>query len=281
MRLWFAAACISLTLLPIPVQGQPEEDRHGHEAEQNPYEAGPQPKVQPGPLRPRVVAKDGMVHIAGGTYYMGPADRKAKPRGPIHVPPYWLDRTEVTVAAYRACVERGECERPSKTSTRCTFDQGDNELPVSCVRWRDADTYCRKASKRLPAESEWEFAARGVTGAQYPWGGGIGQCRYAATLMGDRHFGKPCTKGPVRVGTYASGASSFGALDLSGNVEEWVSDWFTEKPGVVPPSSGASHVLRGGSWLSPPSWAKSTSRSYGSAMEAGPTVGFRCARDDH
>jgi formylglycine-generating enzyme required for sulfatase activity len=82
------------------------------------------------------------------------------------------------------------------------------------------------------------------------------------------------------VGTHPSGASPFGVLDLAGNVEEWTSDWYAESvaEGAVP-QAGASHVLRGGGWLSPPSMSRTSSRNWGSSLEAGPNVGVRCAKE--
>ena len=74
--------------------------------------------------------------------------------------------------------------------------------------------------------------------------------------------------------------SPFGAFDMSGNVEEWVDDWYGETMSDLSPRAGASHVLRGGGWLTPPSLSKTTSRNWGSVREAGANVGFRCARDD-
>jgi formylglycine-generating enzyme required for sulfatase activity len=67
---------------------------------------------------------------------------------------------------------------------------------------------------------------------------------------------------------------------MSGNLEEWTADWYVDSLGPGPaPRSGAAHVLRGGGWLSPPSFSRTTSRNWGSSLEAGPNVGFRCARD--
>ena len=85
----------------------------------------------------------------------------------------------------------------------------------------------------------------------------------------------------MKVGSHPAGASTYGVLDLSGNVEEWTADWYVASVGRDPaPRAGAAHVLRGGGWLSNPSMAHTTSRNWGSAMEAGANVGFRCARDN-
>ncbi|WXB20275.1 formylglycine-generating enzyme family protein [Pendulispora albinea] len=215
---------------------------------------------------------------------MGTADPLAPPneRPPHHetVAPFWIDKTEVTVEAYRACVNRHMCARPSSRSAQCTFDLDDPNLPISCVTWKDADTYCRAVGKRLPREAEWEFAARGNFSVRYPWGGGWTYCALAATLVRESSS-RTCTgQRPARVGTHPSGSSTFGVLDLTGNVEEWTADWYAEHVAEgASPRSGASHVLRGGGWLSSPLASRATSRNWGSSMEAGPNVGFRCAKD--
>src|SRR5262249_42203177 len=128
-------------------------------------------------------------------------------------------------------------------------------------------------------EIEWEYAARGTTGMLYPWGS-VPSCVYAATLVRDTS-GKQCVLHPTPVGRHHAGASVFNVEDLSGNLEEWVQDWYAPvgTPGQSEPVSGSSHVLRGGGWLSTPGSSRATSRNWGSAMEAGPNVGFRCARN--
>jgi formylglycine-generating enzyme required for sulfatase activity len=215
---------------------------------------------------------------------MGSADPKSPPNErPMHIEtiaPFWIDRTEVTVGDYRECVDKHVCQPPEPSSVSCTYDMGDLLLPVSCVHWRDADAYCRAAMKRLPREVEWEFAARGTTKNRFPWGGSASNCAVAATLLHDA-TGRSCSgKRPWRVGSHPMGASLFGVMDLTGNVEEWTSDWYSESvAGGAAPASGASHVLRGGGWMSAPSMSRTTSRNWGSSLEAGPNVGFRCAKD--
>ena len=231
--------------------------------------------------RTTVPSKDGMLLVPGGRFVMGTADPKAPPneRPPhvVSVAPFWIDRTEVTVGAYRACVDKRVCARPATTSGLCTYDLDDPDLPVSCVHWHDAETYCHFIGRRLPHETEWELAARGPFWVRYPWGNAT-TCTTAVTLLHDGTARSCSGKRPAKVGTHPQGASPFGVLDMSGNVEEWTADWYAELGGAAP-RSGAARVLRGGGWLSGPSAARTTSRDWGSAMEAGPNVGFRCAKE--
>ncbi len=238
-------------------------------------------KPPPQRARVRVPERDGMLLIPGGRFPMGtnnPKTPNERPQRVVTVGAFWLDRTEVTVGAYRACVDAKRCERPQRRSATCTYDLGDPELPVSCVRWSDADTYCKSVNKRLPAEAEWEFAARGPEGWGYPWGTRYPDCKLANTLLRE-NSGRTCHTRPWPVGSAPANASKYGVLDLSGNVQEWTADWYTERLGSLAPLSGASHTLRGGGWLSTPNQSRAAARDWASALEAGPNVGFRCARD--
>jgi formylglycine-generating enzyme required for sulfatase activity len=282
------AVLAPLAAVAKPPPATPGTEDDGAEDDDNPFataSASASPSARP-TAAPRAVLpeEDGMLLLPGGRFTMGSADRSTPPNEhPSHavtVAPFWIDRTEVTVAAYRVCVDRHSCPRPAKSSATCTYDLDDPLLPVSCVGWQEAQTYCVFAGKRLPREAEWEFAARGLHGGRYPWPGGGSSCAFATTLLREA-TGKTCTKGrPARVGSHPMGASVWGILDLSGNVEEWTADWYAET--YAPsgsPRAGASHTLRGGGWLSPPSAARTTSRDWASSVEAGPNIGFRCARD--
>ena len=259
-------------------EGEVDEPRGG--PVDNPYEESVPSRATL--VRQPVIAEGGMLRLPGGHFVMGSSNSRApaneRPARATSVAAFWLDRTEVTVGAYRACVDAGACPRPAHASAACTFDAGNPELPVSCVHWSDADAYCRSTGRRLPSEREWEYAARGGFPASFPWGGGA-SCANAVTLVNDQS-GRSCAARPARVGTHPSGASVFGVQDMSGNVEEWTGDWYVEALGPGPaPRAGAAHVLRGGGWLSAPSQSRTTSRDWGSALEAGPNAGFRCAKD--
>jgi formylglycine-generating enzyme required for sulfatase activity len=262
---------------PARDDSEPDEPPGGNG--DNPYE---EPKKGPALVKQTVVSQDGMLRLSGGRFTMGSTNLRApaneRPAHALTIGSFWIDRTEVTVAAYRSCVDAGACAKPSRASSTCTYDAGDPELPVSCVHWKDADAYCHFANKRLPTEREWEYAARATFPTSFPWGTGP-SCTNAITLLNEQS-GKSCLPRPARVGSHPGGASVFGVMDMSGNVEEWTDDWYVESLGTGPaPRSGAAHVLRGGGWLSPPSMSRTTSRNWGSALEAGPNVGFRCARD--
>lgn len=204
---------------------------------------------------------------------------------PVYLSDYWIDRTEVTVAAYRRCVSTGRCVEPPFAAGGSRFDQPD--LPVTLVTWNDAMTYCKWAGGRLPTEAEWERAARGLRRREYPWGD-----VYNRFLS---NHGRPSILRPLDdadgflelapVGSYPDGRTPDGIADLAGNVEEWVLDWYApeyppaEQHDPRGPDQGDERVVRGGSYMS----RRHTDLRGAARGRAFPTDynawrGFRCVR---
>ena len=206
----------------------------------------------------------------------------------VALTPYELDRTEVTVAAYERCVSAGACPPSGTAPGDPRFDRP--TLPVVNVRWDDARSYCAWAGGRLPTEAEWEFAARGPRGRDFPWGN-LWNPHLAnhGSLAHDPTDGTDGYLYLAPVGSFPDGATPTGLLDMAGNAAEWVSDLFDLDDGgfgypaasaVNPkgPTTGAYHVARGGSWGDGAAWLRSAARSVSSAHRS-PQIGVRCAYD--
>ena len=227
-----------------------------------------------------------MVWIPGGTFQMGSASGGEDDERPAHavtLSGYYMDRTEVTVSAYGACVSAGRCRTPLSGTFYTWGEAGKERHPVNGVSWDDAVAYCGWRGARLPTEAEWEYAARGSDGRTYPWGNGA-PTNSRLQWSGDCG-GTACAGGTTPVGTHSAGRSPFGLEDMAGNVWEWVSDWKGGYPsGAVRDPSGATsgqyRVLRGGSWESGfAAWGvRSASRWATAASHRNFGVGFRCAR---
>lgn len=218
------------------------------------------PQVEPVPTPPSC-PRD-MVLILGGEFLMGSSERgdDVYPQHRVRLNAYCLDRTEVTVAAYRACVTQGACEPAGTTvdwsgisdddrrilSESCNWSRSRvDDHPINCVSWNQAFRYCAQpylpgGNRRLPTEAEWEFAARGTDGRVYPWGNDPPSARLL-NAAGDeyrrymdsrgRHawpsmekFGDDGWPTTAPVGSFPAGRSPFGLLDMAGNVVEWIED---------------------------------------------------------
>jgi serine/threonine-protein kinase len=267
----------------------------------------------------KISEKDGMVllPVPEGEFEMGSNDGESdeKPVHTVWLDAYWIDQTEVTNAMFAQFSDQTHYETDAeKIGYGYVFNESskewelmngadwrhprgpgssvENQHPVVLVSWNDANVYCMWAGRRLPTEAEWEKAARGTDGRTYPWGneylagpllnfadGNFDIDSYNDTTIDDGY------RYTAPVGSYPDGASPYGALDMAGNVLEWVADWYdpgyyNNSPDRNPsgPDSGDSRVSRGGSWsdsdylnrssirlwVSPGNWRQ----DYG---------GFRCA----
>lgn len=239
-----------------------------------------------------VSEKDGMVlvYVPAGEFTMGSnfGEDNQKPEHQVVLDAFWADQTEVTNAMYAKCVAANQCDPASDTKSYTHPNYYGNsefdEYPVINVSWNDAIAYCSWAERRLPTEAEWEKAARGTNGNTYPWGNKL---PYVNLLNYNRNVGDT-----TEVGKYPDGASIYGALDMAGNVWEWVNDWYSEtyyqsSPSSNPlgPDSGTYRVYRGGSWYAPYyyyviSGVRSANRGwwYRDPSFTPYDLGFRCAR---
>ncbi len=222
----------------------------------------------PAPARPQTAASEcpaNMAALASGTFVVG--DRQDT----VNVAPYCLDRTEVTVRAYGACVTAGRCTEPNafnapsgEATAYCNWKHpGRDEHPINCVDWFQAVSFCKWQEKRLPSEEEWEWAARGGSaGRTYPWGGGTPDAQFCWSGVSVRYSTCP-------VGSFPDGDALGGIHDLAGNVWEWTATTF----------NGANRVARSDSWGSKdPSHARAAYRFNHPPTERSTLLGFRCAR---
>ncbi len=230
----------------------------------------PQNGDRPMPWPTRVHPKDGatMVYVQSGETLVGQGD---EPEGVLQaggarftrLPGFYIDRVEVTVRRFQKFKPAYD-ERAYTDGERCP------DCPAMGIDWRHAAGYCQWAGKRLPTEAEWTAAARGRGNTPWPWGNDFLPER--ANILGKED-------GAVfaaRVGSYPKGASPAGALDMIGNVWEWVSTAYR----LSSDASGETRILRmvkGGGWASRENAARIAFRNVVKPDLKNPTFGFRCA----
>jgi len=154
-----------------------------------------------------------------------------------------------------------------------------DDFPVGSVSWFDAQAYCKWRSARLPTEMEWEKAARGEKGAEFPWGDNWDP---KITNTGDDGNWED---GVAPVGKYPGNVSPYGSYDMSGNVWEWVADWYDVYEGsdyTSPLFGQTNKVVRGGGGgvghYAIRYFFRATTRQYSEPQMESPDVGFRCAK---
>ena len=215
-----------------------------------------------------------MVRIVSGAYWV-PSKQVSSFRVGLNqqldrktLPEFWIDQTEVTVAQYKQF-------KPDYDETLFTEGAECSQCPAMAINWFNAQQYCQWAGKRLPTESEWEAAARGTSERKFPWGNqwlqGFGN------IQGDQDG----FVNAAPAGSYPKGASPFGALDMIGNVWEWVhTPVILSKAAEPDPESQnlSSHLVKGGGWRSPSEMTAISYRNLVDPQINNPTFGFRCAK---
>ena len=254
----------------------------------------------------KISAIDGMTQlfVPAGTFTMGGMDvyRESDelPAHEVKLNAFWVDQVEVVNGMYNLCVQAGTCRPPVEPRSDNRQDYFGNpefqDYPVVNVTWYDANVYCQWAGRRLPTEAEWERAARGDDKRNFPWGDEPPN-QYnsnSINIVGDT----------TRVGSYAEGISPFGALDMAGNVWEWVADryrpdYYGKSPLENPTGPSEDEVfnnlrvMRGGSFQDDWTILRLSNRNYlegpnPSAESTDPAyygsssskVGFRCVADN-
>jgi formylglycine-generating enzyme required for sulfatase activity len=208
------------------------------------------------------------VWIPSGRFTMGSnnGDKNEKPARTFCVESFHLDICPITNGQFARFIRATGYAKGWKP-------QSDSDHPMIRVSWDDARAYCEWAGKRLPAEAEWERAARGIDSRTYPWGSEFDSHRANALENG--------YSGTSPVGSFPTGASPFGVLDMAGNVWEWVDDRYhvPHTHGDVSQSATQPErrVLRGGAWICHPRYLRCAKREHQLQDYRSKFAGFRCA----
>lgn len=253
--------------------------------------------------------------VQAGQFLMGSdpdrdsdAQDDEQPQHKVDLSAFWIDQTEVSVDQFeRFVTETGYVTEAEQEGWGYIWEETDwvrkdgadwrhphgpnsnaeSNHPVILVSWNDAAVYCEWVGGALPTEAQWEKAARGTEGQIYPWGDDFDgsrinfcdvNCLFSGWKNKDFDDGYQFL---APVDSFPNGASPYGVLNMSGNVWEWVADWYDEDYSLtqtdpIGPETGESKVLRGGSWYGPRNFARVANRFESSPDSRYSYVGFRC-----
>lgn len=187
---------------------------------------------------------------------------------------------KVALDYFKLDVDTREMDKPALIKAMLAQQQKQDKFPADGVNWFTAQAYCEWRGARLPTEAEWEKAARGPDGFEYPWGN---EWNPKITNTGDN---TDWEDGIAPVGAYPDNKSPYGAYDMSGNIWEWVADWYDAYPGSdykLPTFGKLNRVIRGGGGgvghYAISYFFRAATRQFSEPEMETDDVGFRCAKD--
>ena len=236
-----------------------------------------------------------MALVPAGPFEMGSYDG-AEDEQPVHtvlLDDFYIDQYEVTNSQYAICLDAGVCDPTTDTtafessySRRIYYGNAEYaDYPVIYANWYEVQKYCGWRGARLPTEAEWEKAARGgLEGKSYPWGNRSPLCEFGAKNGAKFDDNGVCNNTDTeKVGSYS--ANGYGLYDMTGNVWEWVgdyydADYYANSPANNPtgPEEGSYPVVRGGSWDNHVDRLRVSDRRFNDPKSGALSSGFRCVR---
>ena len=235
------------------------------------------PPMEVGSMWPYV---DGSILVAvpGGDFIMGHGGSD-NPEHTVTLSDFWIYQAKVTNQQYALCVNAGKCKIPDPVDDFTFKDVTHANDPVVGVNYSQAADYCTFVHGRLPSEAEWEKAARGPEGNLYPWGSNAPVCNVL-------NFNN-CVGKITRTVAYPDGQSYYHALDLEGNVFEWVADWYdalyyksSAANDPVGPDTGKQRSVRSSSYKSKAEQVPASTRFFSFPNDHRRDLGFRCVVED-
>jgi formylglycine-generating enzyme len=221
-----------------------------------------------------------MIFIPPGKFDMGSNIAGKEDENPEHkvtLKGYYIDKFEVTNMQFKDFIDVTDRRPPIHWRSRTFPDPRKGNHPVVNITWTDAEAYAEWIGKRLPTEAEWERAARGDHGNEYPWGK---SCSPDFT-----NFATP-DGSTSPVDKYVRGVSEHKVWDMCGNVGEWVQDWYdakyyTRTPDANPmgPENGHQRIYRGGGYHCLRMDIRCAARHFTLPTSSQMYIGFRCAMD--